>query len=293
MAQIGFIGLGAMGLPMARNLIKAGHTVTGFDTDGAAGERFGAAGGVVATAIDAACMGAEAIVTMLPGGKEVREVYLAQGGVLASAPDGALLVDTSTVDVETARAVAAAARVNELAMVDAPAWGDVAAAEEGTLSFVVGGSQPTIERVRPFLAAMGKSIVHAGDVGVGQAVTICNNMILGVSMIVVAEAFALAEKLGVEAQTLFDISSQASGWAMTKYCPVPGPVPASSANHDYRAGFSAAMMLKDLKLAQETAKACGAKVPMGAGAAALYGLFVDQGNAATDFSGIIRFLRGA
>jgi 3-hydroxyisobutyrate dehydrogenase len=248
---------------------------------------------VVATAIDAACAGAEAIVTMLPGGKEVREVYLAQGGVLASAPDGALLIDASTVDVETARAVAAAARVNELSMVDAPASGGIVEAEAGTLSFVVGGSQPAFERARPFLEAMGRTVVHAGDAGAGQAVTICNNLILGVSMIAVAEAFVLAEKLGIEAQTLFDISSQASGWVMTKYCPVPGPVPGSPANHDYRAGFSAGTMLKDLKLAQETAKAAGAKVPMGAGAAALYDLYVGQGNAATDFSGIIRLLRGA
>jgi 3-hydroxyisobutyrate dehydrogenase len=295
MAQIGFIGLGNMGLPMAQNLLKAGHNVTGFDINSAATEKFSAAGGVFATAIDVACMGADAIITMLPSGKEVREVYLTQGGVLASAAHGTLLIDASTVDVETARAVAAAAHVNELAMVDAPVSGGVAGAERGTLTFMVGGSDAAFERARPVLESMGKTIVHAGGPGAGQAAKICNNMILGVSMIAVSEAFVLAEKLGIEAQKLFEISSQASGqcWAMTSYCPVPGPVPASPANRDYQAGFTAAMMLKDLKLAQEAAKTTGSKAPMGAGAAALYDLYVEQGNAGTDFSGIIRFLRGA
>jgi 3-hydroxyisobutyrate dehydrogenase len=295
MAQIGFIGLGNMGLPMAHNLLKAGHTVTGFDISSAATDKFSAMGGLAATAVDIACMGAEAVITMLPAGKDVREVYLTRGGVLASAPHDTLLIDASTVDVETARAVAAAAHVNELAMIDAPVSGGVAGAEAGTLTFMVGGSDQALERARPILEVMGKTIVHAGGPGAGQAVKICNNMILGVSMIAVSEAFVLAEKLGIDAQTLFDISSQASGqcWSMTKYCPVPGPVPSSPANHDYKAGFSAAMMLKDLKLAQEAAKTAGTKAPMGAGAAALYGLYVDQGNAATDFSGIVQFLRGA
>ncbi len=295
MAQIGFIGLGNMGLPMAQNLLKAGHTVTGSDVNSAATEKFAAAGGVVATAIDVACMGADAIITMLPSGKEVREVYLTQGGVLASAAHGTLLIDASTVDVETARAVAAAARVNDLPMVDAPVSGGVAGAEQGTLTFMVGGSDADFERARPILEGMGKTIVHAGGPGAGQAVKICNNMILGVSMIAVSEAFVLAEKLGIEPQKLFDIASKASGqcWAMTAYCPVPGPVPTSPANRDYKAGFTAAMMLKDLKLAQDAAKTAGTKAPMGAGAAALYGLFVEQGNAGMDFSGIIRFLRSA
>jgi 3-hydroxyisobutyrate dehydrogenase len=294
MAQIGFIGLGNMGLPMARNLIKAGHTVTGYDVNIAAADRFAVDGGVAATALDMACMGAEVIITMLPAGKDVREVYLAQGGVLASAQQGALLIDASTVDVETARVVAAAAQVNELTMVDAPVSGGVAGAEAGTLTFMVGGSDRAFERAKPVLDAMGKTIVHAGGPGHGQAVKICNNMILGVSMIAVSEAFVLAEKLGVDLQKLFDISSKASGqcWAMTNYCPVPGPVPTSPANHDYQAGFTAAMMLKDLKLAQEAAKAAGAKAPIGAAATALYRLFVEQGSAGTDFSGIIRFLRG-
>jgi 3-hydroxyisobutyrate dehydrogenase len=294
MAQIGFIGLGNMGLPMAQNLIKAGHTVTGYDINHAASDRFASEGGVSATAIDMACMGADVIITMLPAGRDVREVYLTRGGVLASAQPGALLIDASTVDVETARAVAAAAQVNELSMVDAPVSGGVAGAQGATLTFMVGGSDAAFERARPILEAMGKTIVHAGGAGHGQAVKICNNMILGVSMIAVSEAFVLAEKLGIDAQKLFDISSKASGqcWAMTTYCPIPGPVPGSPANRDYQPGFTAAMMLKDLRLAQEAAKTAGAKAPMGAGAAALYGLFVDQGNARTDFSGIIRFLRG-
>jgi 3-hydroxyisobutyrate dehydrogenase len=294
MTQIGFIGLGHMGFPMARNLIKAGHAVTGFDIDSAIREKFGAAGGVAAISIDASCAGAEAIITMLPSGKEVREVYLGQGGVLASAPDGALLIECSTIDVGTARAVAAAAGVNELAMVDAPVSGGVVGAEAATLTFMVGGTDRAFERAKPVLEAMGKTIVHAGGTGNGQAAKICNNMILGVSMIAVCEAFLLAERLGLDAQKLFEISSQSSGqcWSMTKYCPVPGPVPTSPANRDYQAGFTAAMMLKDLKLAQAAAKTAGAKAPLGAGAAALYGMFVEEGHAEMDFSGIIRLLRG-
>ena len=294
MTQIGFIGLGNMGLPMAQNLMKAGHGVIGFDIEKSAGERFGSAGGVAATAIDVACAGAEVVITMLPSGRDVRDVYLAQGGVLASAPNGTLLIDCSTIDVESARAVAAAAAVNELAMVDAPVSGGVAGAQAGTLTFMVGGSEQALERARPVLAQMGKTIVHAGSSGTGQAAKICNNMILGVSMIAVSEAFLLAEKLGLDAQRLFEIVSQSSGqcWSLTNYCPVPGPVPTSPANRDYQAGFTATMMLKDLKLAQTAAKAAGVRAPMGAGGAALYRLFVEQGHAAVDFSGIIKMLRG-
>jgi 3-hydroxyisobutyrate dehydrogenase len=295
MAQIGFIGLGKMGLPMARNLIKAGHAVTGHDIDVEARTRLAAAGGVEAASIDIACMAAEVIITMLPSGKEVREVYLGSGGVLASAPHGALLIDSSTIDVDSARAVAAGAGVNELLMVDAPVSGGIAGAEAGTLTFMVGGAAKAFELAQPVLLAMGKAIVHAGESGAGQAVKICNNMILGVSMIVVSEAFVLAEKLGVDAQTLFDIVSQSSGqcWSMTGCCPVPGPVPGSPANHDYEAGFTAAMMLKDLKLSQDAARNTRAVTPLGAGAAALYQGFVESGDGATDFSGIVRFLRGS
>jgi len=294
MAQIGFIGLGNMGFPMAQNLIKGGHAVNGFDIDGTVRDKFHAAGGAVAGSIDVACASAEVLITMLPSGKEVREVYLGEGGVLASAPEGALLIDCSTIDVESARAVAAAAGVNELAMLDAPVSGGIAGAQAGTLTFMIGGSEQAFERAKPVLGAMGNTIVHAGGSGNGQAAKICNNMILGVSMIIVSESFLLAEKLGLEAQKLFDVASNSSGrcWSLTNYCPVPGPVPASPANRGYQAGFTAAMMLKDLKLAQAAAKSAGVRAPLGAGAAALFELYVDQGNAATDFSGIINMLRG-
>ena len=294
MAQIGFIGLGNMGLPMAQHLIKAGHAVTGFDVSSEAVEKLSAAGGVAATALDVACGGAEVVVTMLPAGPEVRQVYLGSGGVLASAAHGTLLIDCTTADVGTARVVAAAAQVNELLMVDAPVSGGVAGAQAGTLTFMVGGSEEAFAQAKPLLAVMGKTIVHAGGAGNGQVAKICNNMILGVSMIAVAEAFILADKLGLEAQRLFEIASQSSGqcWSLTSYCPVPGPVPTSPANRNYEAGFTAAMMLKDLKLAQAAAQSAGAVSPMGAGAAAVYSQFVEHGGGASDFSGIIRYLRG-
>jgi 3-hydroxyisobutyrate dehydrogenase len=294
MAHIGFIGLGNMGLPMAKNLIKAGHAVTGFDINVAAREQLASEGGIAALAIDVACMGAEVVISMLPSGRDVREVYLGQGGVLASATAGTLLIDSSTIDVDSARAVAAAADVNELAMIDAPVSGGVAGAQAGTLTFMVGGSAKAFERATPILAAMGKNIVHAGGAGSGQAAKICNNLVLGVSMIAVSEAFLLAEKLGLDAQKLFEIAAQSSGqcWSLTSYCPVPGPVPASPANHDYKPGFTAAMMLKDLKLAHDAARGTKSVSPLAAGATAIYQRYVDAGGAMTDFSGIIRFLRG-
>ena len=294
MAKIGFIGLGNMGLPMAQNLIKAGHAVTGFDVSEYSAERLAAGGGARAASAADACKEAEIVITMLPAGEQVRDVYLGDGGVLAAVPAGALLIDSSTIDVETAREVARAAEGRGLAMVDAPVSGGVTGAQSASLTFMVGGPDAAFERARPVLEAMGKTIVHAGGAGNGQAAKICNNMILGVSMIVVSEAFLLAEKLGLDAQKLFDISSKSSGqcWSMTSYCPVPGPVPASPANRDYKAGFTAAMMLKDLKLAQEAARASRAATPLGAGAAAVYEQFVETGAGGADFSGIIRFLRG-
>jgi 3-hydroxyisobutyrate dehydrogenase len=294
LAQIGFIGLGNMGLPMAQNLIKAGHPVCGYDVSAAALDKFSAGGGIAVRTLDVAAMGVDMIITMLPAREQVREVYLGQGGVLASAAPGTLLIDCSTVDVETARAVAAAAKVNELDMLDAPVSGGVAGAQAGTLTFMVGGGDQGFARAKPVLAAMGKTVVHAGAAGSGQAVKICNNMILGISMIAVCEAFVLAEKLGLDPQKLFEIASQSSGqcWSMTSYCPLPGPVPSSPANHDYQPGFTAAMMLKDLKLAQDAARATRAVSPLGAGAAAVYQRFVEDGGGLTDFSGIIRFLRG-
>jgi 3-hydroxyisobutyrate dehydrogenase len=293
MARIGFIGLGNMGLPMAANLVKAGHGVTGFDIVATLRDKLAGLGGAAVETIAAACRGADAVVTMLPAGAHVREVYGAPGGVIETAASGALLIDSSTIDVATAREVAARAAERGLAMVDAPVSGGVGGAQAGTLTFMVGGTEDAFARARPILEAMGKTIVHAGGAGNGQAAKICNNMILGASMIAVSEAFLLAEKLGLDAQRLFDIASKSSGqcWSMTSYCPVPGPVPSSPANRDYQAGFTAAMMLKDLKLAQDAAGSTGAATPLGAAAAGLYDSFAGEGHAGEDFSAIIRFLR--
>jgi 3-hydroxyisobutyrate dehydrogenase len=294
MAKVGFIGLGNMGLPMALNLIKAHHAVTGFDVSPAGPEKLAAAGGLAAKEVADAAAEMDVIITMLPAGQHVRDVYIGNGGVFSRAKKGAVLIDCSTIDVETARAVADEADKKGFFMVDAPVSGGVGGAQGATLTFMVGGSDAAFEMAKPILEAMGKTIVHAGDAGAGQAAKICNNMILGISMIAVSEAFVLAEKLGLDKQKLFDISSKSSGqcWSMTTYCPVPGPVPTSPANRDYAAGFTAAMMLKDLKLSQEAAKTAGARTPLGAGATTLYEKFVEGGEAGKDFSGIIQFLRG-
>jgi 3-hydroxyisobutyrate dehydrogenase len=293
MATIGFIGLGNMGAPMAANLVRAGHQVTGFDTAAGRAEALTAKGGrAAATAAEAAAAG-ETVITMLPAGPDVRSAYLGDAGILAQARKDALLIDCSTIDVETARIVAADAGDAGFEMLDAPVSGGVIGAETAGLTFMVGGNAEAFERGRPLLTAMGRTIVHAGPAGNGQAAKICNNMILGVSMIAVCEAFSLAERLGLAAQTLFDISAKSSGqcWALTSYCPVPGPVPASPANRDYVAGFTAAMMLKDLRLAQQAAQASAAAAPLGAAAANLYQLFVEEGTAGLDFSAIYRFIR--
>lgn len=294
MARIGFIGLGNMGLPMAQNLIKAGHQVEGVDVTTVATDKLKAAGGAVAETAKIAASRADVVITMLPAGAHVREVYLGAGGIIENANEGTLLIDCSTIDVASARAVSAAAEARGLLMLDAPVSGGVGGAAAGTLTFMVGGSERAFERALSILEKMGKTIVHAGGAGNGQAAKICNNMILGVSMIAVSEAFVLAEKLGLDKQKLFDIASKSSGscWSMVNYCPVPGPVPTSPANRDYQAGFTAAMMLKDLALAQEAANTAGATTPMGAEAAALYRLFVGQGAGPKDFSGIVQFLRG-
>jgi 3-hydroxyisobutyrate dehydrogenase len=292
MARIGFIGLGNMGLPMAGNLVKAGHVVIGFDLVVAQVGKLSAIGGLAAASVaDAAQV--DAIITMLPAGEHVREVYAGEGGVIAAAAPGTLLIDSSTIDVATTRTIAALAGAKSLAMVDAPVSGGVAGATAGSLTFMVGGADADFARARPILEAMGKTIVHAGNAGGGQAAKICNNMILGISMIAVSEAFLLAEKLGLDAQRLFDIASKSSGqcWSMTSYCPVPGPVPTSPANRGYQAGFTAAMMLKDLRLAQDAAREVQAATPLGAAAAELYAKFTARGHAVKDFSGIIEFLR--
>jgi len=295
MARIGFIGLGNMGLPMARNLIKAGHQVEGVDVSQAATDKLKAAGGAVAETAKIAAARGDVVITMLPAGQHVRDVYLGPGGIVENANAGTLLIDCSTIDVESARVVAAAAEEKGLLMLDAPVSGGVGGATAGTLTFMVGGSERAFVRAESILQQMGKTIVHAGGAGNGQAAKICNNMILGISMIAVSEGFVLAEKLGLDKQKLFDIASKSSGscWSMVNYCPVPGPVPTSPANRDYQAGFTAAMMLKDLALAQDAANAAGAATPMGAEAAALYRLYVGQGEGGRDFSGIVNFIRGA
>jgi 3-hydroxyisobutyrate dehydrogenase len=293
MATIGFIGLGNMGAPMAANLVKAGHQVTGFDVVPQAVEALTGKGGRAAASAAEAAAAGDLVITMLPAGAQVRQVYLGAGGVLAEARDGTLLIDCSTIDVETARTVAAAAAGAGFDMLDAPVSGGVAGAEAASLTSMVGGEAETFARAQPVLATMGRTIVHAGPAGNGQAAKICNNMILGVSMIAVCEAFSLAERLGLSAQTLFDVAAKSSGqcWALTSYCPVPGPVPSSPANHSYAPGFTAAMMLKDLRLAQQAAGATAAPTPLGATAANLYQLFVDEGAGALDFSGIHRLIR--
>ncbi|MGE0715399.1 MAG: 3-hydroxyisobutyrate dehydrogenase [Alphaproteobacteria bacterium] len=294
MATIGFIGVGNMGGPMAANLVKAGHRVRAFDLMDANLARADAAGATRVASLADAAKGVDAVVTMLPAGPEVRKCYLGPDGIIAAAGKGTLLIDASTIDVDSARAVAAAAEAAGLMMIDAPVSGGVGGATGGTLTFMVGGTEAGFAAARPLLEAMGKTIVHAGPSGNGQAAKICNNMILGISMIAVSEAFNLAARLGLDAQKLFDISSKSSGqcWSMTSYCPVPGPVPTSPANRDYQAGFTAAMMAKDLKLAQQAAQAAGAVTPLGAAAAQLYALMNAAGNGAADFSGIIRMLDG-
>ncbi len=292
---IGFIGLGNMGGPMAANLVKAGHTVLGLDLSEEANAAHEAAGGIRAQGVAELASAADVIVTMLPAGAHVRKVHLEAGGILENAKPGTLMIDSSTIDVQSARDVIGAVSEKGMLMVDAPVSGGVGGATAGTLTFMVGGSDAAFEAAKPYLDIMGKTIVHAGGDGNGQAAKICNNMILGISMIGVSEAFVLAEKLGLDAQKLFDISSTASGqcWSLTTYCPVPGPLPASPANRDYEPGFAAAMMLKDLKLAQEAANSAGATTPLGAEAAALYGLFCNGGGAEKDFSAIVKFLRGS
>jgi 3-hydroxyisobutyrate dehydrogenase len=292
MAKIAFIGLGNMGGPMAANLVKAQHQVFAFDLSAAALDAAIEKGAKKAPSAAEAVKGAEVVVTMLPAGKHVREVY--EKDVLPNVGKGTLLIDCSTIDVESARHVGGLAEKAGLEMIDAPVSGGVGGATAGTLTFMVGGSDAAFAKARPILEKMGRNIVHAGATGNGQAAKICNNMILGVSMIAVSEGFMLAKRLGLDAQKLFDVASTSSGqcWSLTNYCPVPGPVPTSPANRDYQAGFTAAMMLKDLLLAQQAAAGAGAATPLGAEAAQLFSLYVNSGHGAKDFSGIIRMLDG-
>ena len=295
MATIGFIGLGNMGMPMAANLLRAQHRIAGYDVVSTATAKLAENGGHAAAGIAEAAASGDVVITMLPAGPQVREVYFGPNGVLAHARPGVLLIDCSTIDVETARAVAAAAAERGFQMLDAPVSGGVIGAEAGTLTFMVGGDDAAFARGEPILQAMGRTIVHAGPSGAGQTAKICNNMILAASMIAVCEGFALAENLGLPAQTLFDICSTSTSqcWAMTGYCPVPGPVPAAPSNRGYAAGFTAANMLKDLRLAQQAAGATETATPLGAAAANLYQLYVDGGAGGLDFSGIMEFLHRA
>ncbi|NYZ11465.1 3-hydroxyisobutyrate dehydrogenase [Azospirillum sp. RWY-5-1] len=292
MATVAFIGLGNMGGPMAANLVKAGHTVRGFDLSVAALDAARTAGASVAGTPSEAAAGADVVITMLPSGKHLLDVY--GSGVLGAAATGALFIDCSTCDVESARKAHALASDAGMLSLDAPVSGGVGGATAATLTFMVGGSADAFERGRPVLEAMGKRVIHCGDAGNGQAAKICNNMILGISMIGVCEAFALAEKLGLSTQSLYDVASTSSGqcWSITSYCPVPGPVPASPANNGYKPGFAAALMLKDLRLAQAAAQQVAAATPLGAHAAQIYALFDAAGHGGDDFSGVINFLKG-
>lgn len=295
MSKIGFIGLGNMGGGMAANLVKAGHDVLAFDLSNEALNKAGAAGCTTVDNSLQAISGTEVVITMLPAGAHVRSVYLGDDGIIQNADPDTLLMDCSTIDVESARAVIKAAKDNGLDMVDAPVSGGVAAASAGTLTFMVGGSKAAYERAYPVLKCMGKNIFHAGGAGNGQVAKVCNNMLLGISMIGTCEAFALAEKMGLDAQTFFDISSTASGqnWSMTSYCPAPGPVETAPSNRDYAPGFTAAMMLKDLRLAQGAANNAKAATPLGAQAEALYALMEAAGKDNLDFSGIMKLIKGS
>jgi len=290
--EIAFIGLGHMGSGMAANLARARHGVRAFDLDAAAVARAVAAGCMAKASVADAVAGADAVVTMLPAGHHVRAVY---ADVFAAASAGTLLIDASTIDVATAQAVAADAATRGLSMVDAPVSGGTTAADAGTLTFMVGGGVEAFARAQPILALMGKAVIHAGAAGMGQAAKLCNNMLLGIHMAGTCEAFVLAQRLGLDAQTFFDISSKASGqnWSMTTYCPVPGPVPSAPSNRGYEGGFASALMLKDLKLALAAANDSGTPVAMGAAAESLYALFAGLGGAGTDFSGLIKLIDGS
>ena len=293
MARIAFIGLGHMGGGMAPNLVKAGHDVYAFDLSDAALDQAVAAGCNRSGSADEACEHADAVVTMLPAAKHVLEVY--RNHVFDSAPASALLIDCSTIDVGSARTIEQEAADRGFEMVDAPVSGGIAAAADGTLTFMVGGSDAAFDRAKPIREPMAKAVIHAGGPGAGQAAKICNNMILGATMAVTCEGFVLAQKLGLDPQVFFDISSKASGqsWSMTSYAPVPGVGPETPADRDYEGGFAAALMLKDMKLALEAAEQAGVPVRIGEEAEEVYEEFVERGGGHKDFSGIIQMIDGS
>ena len=291
MANIAFIGLGNMGGPMAANLIKAGHNVKGFDLVQASKDAAKADGVSIAASATDAVKDAQIVITMLPAGKHVLSVW---NEIIPSMHKGALMIDCSTIDVDSAKQTHALAAKAQLPSIDAPVSGGTGGAKGATLTFMAGGDAKAFAAAKPVLENMGKKVVHCGEAGAGQAAKICNNMILGISMIGVSEAFALAEKLGLSHQSLFDVASTSSGqcWSLTTYCPVPGPVATSPANNEYRPGFAAELMLKDLRLSQEAAKAAGASTPLGAHAASIYESFEKAGHGGVDFSGVINHIRG-
>jgi 3-hydroxyisobutyrate dehydrogenase len=290
MAKIAFIGLGHMGGGMAPNLVKAGHEVRAFDLVPEAVQHAVEGGCTAATSAAEAVKDADVVITMLPASKHVRAVF--HDDVAPNAKPGTLLIDCSTIDVASAREVGEGLQKLGFDFVDAPVSGGIAAAAGGSLTFMVGGSDEAFEKAKPLLEPMAKAVIHAGQLGAGQAAKICNNMILGATMAATCEAFVLAQKLGLNLRTFFDISSKASGqsWSMTSYAPVPGVGPDTPADHDYEGGFAAALMLKDLKLAMEAAQSAGAYTPMGAEAEELYQRFVDRGGGHKDFSGIIKMI---
>lgn len=294
MSTIGFLGLGNMGGPMALNLVKAGHKVLGFDLSAAASKMSADAGVPVATSAAEAVKDADIVITMLPAGKHVLDAYSGSMNLLGGVKPGTLFIDCSTIDIASARAASAAATKAGMLSVDAPVSGGVGGASGATLTFMVGGADEAFAKAKPILEAMGKKIVHCGGAGNGQAAKICNNMVLGISMIGVGEAFVLAKKLGLSEQALFDVASTSSGscWSLNTYCPVPGPVPTSPANRNYAPGFAVDLMLKDLRLSQEASRASGAATPMGAAASQLFELFAAQGHGGLDFSAIVTFLNG-
>ena len=288
--NIAFIGLGNMGGGMAANLVKAGHSVRAFDLSADALARAKEHGAETFDTVRGAVQGVDAVVSMLPNGAIVENVYVTD--VIGHAPASALLLDCSTIDVATARKAAEAAASAGYVMVDAPVSGGIAAANAGTLTFMVGGEDDAFARAEPILAAMGKAVIHAGAIGAGQAAKVCNNMLLGIHMIGTCEAFAMAQRLGLDPQKFYDIASVSSGqnWSMTSYCPLPGVGPQSPADNDYQGGFATALMLKDLKLAMEAAHTAGSSVPMGERAKELYDAFTEAGNGGLDFSAIIKTL---
>jgi len=291
MRRIGFVGLGAMGGPMAANLARAGYEVRGFDLTTILCDRAAEKGIVIVPSATEALAGADALITMLPAGEQVLSVWRELSNHVA---EGTLLIDCSTIDIESARVAHHLARKAQALSVDAPVSGGVTGAEAGTLTIICGAEEPAFAAAKPVLETIGKRIIHCGGPGLGQAAKICNNMMLGVNMIATAEAFVLAEKIGLSHQALFDVASVSSGqsWSLTNYCPVPGPVPASPANNDYRPGFLAALMLKDLRLAQAAAASVDATTPLGALATQLFALYNAQGARGVDFSGVINMIRG-